>query len=309
MDAIAKLLKVSSHNFKNSPTFAIVIRRYILPTVLENAASNDIDIFEANLNIISGLWNKFRKHLKIEFAVLLENVMLRTLRSVYSSPHQKILVIQELESWFDMQPQVLVEIFLNYDNDQTVATVAHNALFNDLCSLLCDIAEDGNAPGVDTDEQETLQIVADVQMEYMEHDKEYRESIRNLRLVALSALSQIQRGLMDASATVHLITKEKDPDTRRSSGVGAGSHTQHGWELEDDDFDESRIEIKTESSVWPSTMKGENANFESPKSSANSSISTKQYQSNTECTVSDLSSNDGSPPPTDHGSDALMKEK
>ena len=51
MDAIAKLLKVSSHNFKNSPTFAIVIRRYILPTVLENAASNDIDIFEANLNI------------------------------------------------------------------------------------------------------------------------------------------------------------------------------------------------------------------------------------------------------------------
>ena len=90
--------------------------------------------------------------------VLLENVMLRTLRSVYSSPHQKILVIQELESWFDMQPQVLVEIFLNYDNDQTVATVAHNALFNDLCSLLCDIAEDGNAPGVDTDEQETLQM-------------------------------------------------------------------------------------------------------------------------------------------------------
>ena len=52
-----------------------------------------------------------------------------------------------------------------------MTTVAHNALFNDLYSLLYDIAEDGNAPGVDTDEQETLQIVADVQMEYMEHDK------------------------------------------------------------------------------------------------------------------------------------------
>ena len=145
--------------------------------------------------------------MKIEFAVLLENVMLRTLRSVYSTPHQKVLVIQELESWFDMQPQVLVEIFLNYDNDQTVATVAHNALFNDLCSLLCDIAEDGNAPGVDTDETETLQMVSEIQSHYIQDDKEYKESIRNLRLVALSALSQIQRGLMDASATVHLITK------------------------------------------------------------------------------------------------------
>ena len=82
-----------------------------------------------------------------------------------------------------------------------------------------------------------------------------------------------------------------------------GSHTQHGWELEDDDFDESRNEIKTESAVWPSTMKSENARFESPNSSANSSIS-PQYQSSTEGTVSDLSSNDGSPPPTDHGSDA-----
>ena len=83
-----------------------------------------------------------------------------------------------------------------------------------------------------------------------------------------------------------------------------GSHTQHGWELEDDDLDESRNEIKTESSVWPSTMKSENASFESPNSNANSSISLKQYQSSTEGTVSDLSSNDGSPPPTDHSSDA-----
>jgi brefeldin A-inhibited guanine nucleotide-exchange protein len=159
---------------------------------------------------------------------------------MFSPPEKKMMVIKEFESWFDMQPQALVEIFLNFDNDQTVGTVAHNALFNDFCALLCNIAEDGQSPGVDTDEKETIAVVHAAAESYGAVNKEYAETIRSLRMLALGTLSHIQRGLMDASATVHLITKEQNPDIRVNASAA-------GWDAYEDD---NKIGAE-QSSPWP----------------------------------------------------------
>ena len=92
---------------------------------------------------------------------------------------------------------------------------------------MCNIAEDGQSPGVDTDEKETIAIVhAAAESHAMSH-KDYAEKVRKLRLLALD-LSHIQRGRMDASATVHLITKEQNPDIRLSA-------TAAGWDAYEDE--------------------------------------------------------------------------
>ena len=226
MEGIVKLLNSSNAAFVDSATFGYAVRRFVVPAVLKNAQTHDMDVFRCNLNIVSTLWKKWRAHLKIEFAIIIENLMLLTLRSVFSSPEQKIMIIREFESWFDMQPQVLVEIFLNFDNDQTVHITG--ALFNDFCSLLCNISEDGHSPGLDSDDQESLAIVNKTTEVLIKNNREYAASIRKLRLVALGALSHIQRGLMDASATVHLITKESDPELRVNASTA-------GWDAYEDE--------------------------------------------------------------------------
>ena len=91
--------------------FGYLIRRFVVPVVIVNAQAEDMDVFQLNLSIVSLLWKKFRSHLKIEFAILIEHVILRTMRSMFSPIEKKMMVIKEFESWFDMQPQAWWKYF------------------------------------------------------------------------------------------------------------------------------------------------------------------------------------------------------
>ena len=70
----------------------------------------------------------------------------------------------------------------------------------------------------------------------------HKQGLRDLRLAALTALGTITRALMDACATVHLISKERDARTRKLSNL---DEELEGWlapatkKLEEHDLDEN----------------------------------------------------------------------
>ena len=71
MEGIVKLLNSSNAAFVDSATFGYAVRRFVVPAVLKNAQTHDMDVFRCNLNIVSTLWKKWRAHLKIEFAIII----------------------------------------------------------------------------------------------------------------------------------------------------------------------------------------------------------------------------------------------
>ena len=115
---------------------------------------------------------------------------------------QAIEVLHQIASWCDV-PQNLIELFLNYDNDQT----SKQNLVRNIVSTLIQKCE---APVMTSKEEEDL--------------------AKKLQLEAQACLSVVLRAIMNASATVHLIAN--DTHTRNLA--------LDGW-IDDDDGVDSEI--------------------------------------------------------------------
>lgn len=161
------------------------------------------DAFRGNLALISTLWNHYRRHLKVELALVFEHQFLRILLS--SAPcafNYQLDIMHELIPWFQLPPNV-VEMFLNFDLDRVQQQWK---IFEHLCSTISSIAEGAttNASSPEEDSQARLPI----------------------QIQAITTILAITRSVMDASGHAHLINR--DPRTRLlSMEVG-------GWEQDDD---------------------------------------------------------------------------
>ncbi len=116
------------------------IRRLIPPIVLESASSglSNIELFEALLNLVGTLFLRYREHCKLELAVLIEKFILKTLLG--PSEHSiRLLILGELQLWM-REPNILVELFVNYDMDR-MWTVQRRKVFESIISSVCLLAE------------------------------------------------------------------------------------------------------------------------------------------------------------------------
>ncbi|TYZ58244.1 hypothetical protein PybrP1_001005 [[Pythium] brassicae (nom. inval.)] len=113
-NATEKMLGV----FKEDRMFGQTIRRFVFATVNSIVLIWFGDVFRATLTLISTLWNHYRRHLKVELALMFEHVFLRILRTnaLCASNHQ-MDIMRELTPWIQL-PHNLVEIFLNFDMDR-----------------------------------------------------------------------------------------------------------------------------------------------------------------------------------------------
>ncbi|TMW55870.1 hypothetical protein Poli38472_008518 [Pythium oligandrum] len=195
------LLAAGQHT-KDERQFGQLIRRFVFPTATSTALVWSPGIFRASLTLISTLWNHYRRHLKVEFALLFEHLFLRILR--HNSPcavdHQ-LDIMDEIAPWFQL-PHNVVEMFLNFDMDR----VQQWKIFEHLCIALCGIAEGSNG-----NRQTATEDSGD-------------ETLR-LRIQAISTIVAIARSVMDISGHAHLINR--DARTRHLS------MDHGGWEQDE----------------------------------------------------------------------------
>ena len=150
------------------------------------------------LKLITELWNRWRIHLKIEFAILCEHLIIRVLRASATKVKQdyKLIALDEVSCWID-RPHVLLEMFLNFDMDRRF--VSHWNVYSHLTLAVCALAEKAAVPiskiGQDITINKAL-VVAQA------------DKIKEVSVKALGVVAQIAKALMDASGHAHLILQD-----------------------------------------------------------------------------------------------------
>jgi hypothetical protein len=141
LEAINEYCLSTGEKLRTSKIMGYQIRRIVIPCLLHNVsyAMNDHRIFAKILKIITALWKKWRRHIRIEFAILCEHLVFRVLQAsvLQIRPIFQMIAIQEVTNWFD-QPYMLMEMFVNYDMNSKF--VSHWNTFSYLVRAMCSIS-------------------------------------------------------------------------------------------------------------------------------------------------------------------------
>lgn len=145
--------------------FLYCVRRLIVPCLLSNTSESlrDPRVFRRTIKTLGTLLcsSTYRSHMKLEIGILFEHFVLRMLRigpqilvkKSNGTPYlfaQQLELILQIKTWISSSPELVLEIFLNFDD------VDHSKIFefegrmldgvnwnlsHQLCGYLCDIAE------------------------------------------------------------------------------------------------------------------------------------------------------------------------
>ncbi|KNA06719.1 hypothetical protein SOVF_178450 [Spinacia oleracea] len=157
-----ELLKILLENagtvFRTSDRFLGAIKQYLCLSLLKNSASTLMIVFQLSCSIFMSLVARFRAGLKAEIGVFFPMIVLRVLENV-TQPNfqQKMIVLRFLEKLCE-DPQILVDVFINYDCD-----VNSSNIFERMVNGLLKTAQ-GVPPGATTTllapQEETLKFEA-----------------------------------------------------------------------------------------------------------------------------------------------------
>ncbi|KAL2603207.1 hypothetical protein R1flu_013143 [Riccia fluitans] len=143
-----ELLKILLENagavFRTSDRFLGAIKQYLCLSLLKNIASPMMNVFQLSCSIFMSLVSRFRAGLKAEIGVFFPMIVLRVLENVaHPNFQQKMIVLRFLEK-LCVDPQILVDIFVNYDCD-----VDSSNIFERMVNGLLKTAQ-GVPPGAET---------------------------------------------------------------------------------------------------------------------------------------------------------------
>lgn len=116
-----ELLKVIMDNadqvWLTDETFLAAMKKFLCMSLLKNSALSVMTIFQLLCSIFKTLLSKFRSALKSELGVFFSMLVLRVLENVLQPSFlQKMTVLNLLEK-ISQDPQMIVDIFVNYDCD------------------------------------------------------------------------------------------------------------------------------------------------------------------------------------------------
>jgi len=232
LQAVIDYLSIAGELQRSSEIMGFQVRRLVVPCILANVpfALQDHRIFTKLMWLMSLLWKNWRTHTHLEFAILVEQLIIPVMQA--SSPRQiqpifQMIVLQEVVSWFD-QPALLVEMFVNFDMDRS--SMSHWNVFSHLVRTICSTARkistdvdsdnvEGGSP--ETGNQGPGGFVDAVAMSV---------TPRGVHIQALEEACRIAKALMDAAGHAYLIVKDEAFRTR-STAVGVG------WEENENDGD------------------------------------------------------------------------
>eukprot|EP01064_Diplonema_japonicum_P000378 TRINITY_DN10266_c1_g1_i4.p1 TRINITY_DN10266_c1_g1~~TRINITY_DN10266_c1_g1_i4.p1 ORF type:complete len:1558 (+),score=371.12 TRINITY_DN10266_c1_g1_i4:1083-5756(+) len=116
LELVQRLVASCGPGFKETPAFLESIKKPLLTTIVKCVVSPVPSIIQAALNIFYVLVVGFKHCMKHEIGMLLCNIVLKVLESNHASYDQRILVLGTLTKVVQT-PQILVDIFVNYDCD------------------------------------------------------------------------------------------------------------------------------------------------------------------------------------------------
>jgi len=130
---VKEMIEKSNNYFQNDNDIIYIIRELFKDSLLKNALSNKIKIFQLSLEVFVSLIRQFRMHLKEQIEIFMTKVLIKILESeIFDYEYKKaildVLMILVQNAGF------IVEIYVNYDCD-----VNSNAVFSILINLLTKI--------------------------------------------------------------------------------------------------------------------------------------------------------------------------
>jgi len=116
LELILTAMECAGDALCNGERFVHLVQAQLCVALLKNCMSNNSQVSYISQRIFLVLVSKFKAHLREEIQLFMANIFLRVLESDSSSFIQKALVLESLRSLCN-DPQLLTQIFLNYDCD------------------------------------------------------------------------------------------------------------------------------------------------------------------------------------------------
>lgn len=117
--------------------FLSAIKQYLCLSLLKNSALSVMAIFQLQCCIFMSLLSKFRSGLKAEIGIFFPMLVLRVLENVLQPSFlQKMTVLNLLEK-ISQDPQIIVDIFVNYDCDVDAPNIFERYLHISYISPWC----------------------------------------------------------------------------------------------------------------------------------------------------------------------------
>ncbi|CAH8653390.1 unnamed protein product [Heterobilharzia americana] len=135
LQLLLNLLQQPGPLFSTSEIFIAAIKQYLCVALFKNGTSPIVEVFELSVAIFLALLTHFKPHLKRQIEVFFKDVLLFILESPKSSYGHKLIVIDALKRICG-DAQCLVDIYLNYDCDLSMANI-----FERLTTNLAKIAQ------------------------------------------------------------------------------------------------------------------------------------------------------------------------
>lgn len=210
LDLLCFFLRKGGERFVQSRQFGCHIRRVVVSCLLSNVlvGLENLDILRRVLTAIFSLWKSYRQWLKVELGVLWNEVIFRILRFRPFKPNLQAqgAVLAELVTWLEVEPNSLVELYLNYDLDRSGLTVCQQmTTLKDLVGTMCGLGEDLGAAVASRHEDDP--------------------DLRALYLRVLQAVALLTRSLMNVSGHANLI-----PQDAKVRAISLDQQQGGGWE-------------------------------------------------------------------------------
>jgi hypothetical protein len=228
LSSILEFCNNSGESLQRSKVFGYLIRRLVVPVLLNNISYSLIDssVFSMILKIITSLWNYWRFHVRLEFANLTDQLIIKVLQASPAKikPIYQMIVLDEVVQWFS-QPQLLLEMFVNFDMDQRF--VSQNE-FSHLVRAVCLMARRTTTANTTTCHRRPS--MNDFTLTDPSYDK-ITATVREVHLKALEQICRIAKTLMDATGHSYLISQDSN---FRDKATGVGT----GWEDDSIQYEE-----------------------------------------------------------------------
>jgi len=119
------IIQNSGAKFRSGEKFVWAVRQYLCVSLLKNGVSPIGSIHELSLDLFVLVVRFFKDHLKSEVGVFFSNILMGLLESPNSSGSQKLITVTCLGTLV-REPQLPVDLFLNYDCDLEAKNILAN---------------------------------------------------------------------------------------------------------------------------------------------------------------------------------------
>ncbi|KAF9325578.1 Brefeldin A-inhibited guanine nucleotide-exchange protein 1 [Podila minutissima] len=122
LELILSMMNNSGPVFQSDQLFVSAVRQYLCVSLSQNGVSANETLFEFSLSLFLTVLRYYRAQLKAEVEVLFNEFYLKFLDMTNATLRQKEMVLQGLHK-ICSNPQSLVDIYLNFDCDFSMASV------------------------------------------------------------------------------------------------------------------------------------------------------------------------------------------